>query len=88
MPEVIFAPESLSELNEWTKTKCRIATKILDLIANCLDTPFEGLGKPEALKYNLTGYWSRRIDEGNRLVYCVTEGNIEIYSCKGHYDGQ
>lgn len=76
MREIVFDVESLSELCDWTKTQCRIATKILDLIDDCVNTPFEGKGKPEALKYNLTGYWSRRIDEKNRLIYRVMDDRI------------
>lgn len=48
-------------------------------------SPFEGIGKPEPLKENLSGFWSRRIDEEHRLVYRVVNGNIEIAQCKGHY---
>jgi toxin YoeB len=49
-------------------------------------TPFEGLGKPEPLRFDLSGLWSRRIDKGHRLVYQVKNENIYIYSCKYHYD--
>ena len=47
---------------------------------------YHGLGKPEPLKGNLSGWWSRRIDEGNRIVYRINNGILEILSCKGHYD--
>lgn len=47
---------------------------------------FDGIGKPEPLRGNLSGFWSRRIDDANRLVYRVKEGVLEIVSCKGHYD--
>lgn len=47
---------------------------------------FEGIGKPEPLRGNLSGFWSRRIDDTNRLVYRVKDGILEIVSCKGHYD--
>ena len=49
-------------------------------------TPFEGKGKPEPLKYDLAGYWSRRIDREHRLVYQVSGNDILIYSCRYHYD--
>ena len=49
------------------------------------DDPFKGIGKPEALKENLTGFWSRRIDDTNRLVYAVEENSIAIISCRYHY---
>ena len=48
--------------------------------------PFEGLGKPEPLRGELSGFWSRRIDEKNRLLYRVSGDSLEILSCKGHYD--
>ena len=46
----------------------------------------QGIGKPEPLKENLSGYWSRRIDDTNRLVYRMVDGQVEVYQCKGHYD--
>jgi toxin YoeB len=63
----------------------KLVFKILELVAEIQKSPFEGKGKPEALKHNLSGYWSRRVNEEHRLVYKVTEENIEIYSCSGHY---
>jgi toxin YoeB len=63
----------------------KLVFKILELVAEIQKSPFEGKGKPEALKHNLSGYWSRRINEEHRLVYKVTEENIEIFSCSGHY---
>ena len=55
------------------------------LIEETKRTPFEGIGKPEQLKANLSGYWSRRIDDKNRLVYSVEEDSIIILSCRFHY---
>ena len=60
--------------------------RINKLIADVLRTPFEGIGKPEALKENLSGFWSRRIDDSHRLVYAVTETHITIIACRYHYD--
>ena len=59
--------------------------RINRLIKDTLSTPFKGIGKPEPLKENLSGYWSRRIDETNRLVYRVGEDYIKIISCRYHY---
>ena len=59
--------------------------RINKLIQNTLATPFEGIGKPEPLKENLSGYWSRRIDETNRLVYRVDDKYLKIISCRYHY---
>ena len=60
--------------------------KINQLVKDISRNPFEGIGKPEPLKENLAGYWSRRIDEEHRLVYIVEEDRVLIFSCKGHYD--
>lgn len=60
----------------------RINLLIKDIQRNC----FTGIGKPEPLKENLGGWWSRRIDEVNRIVYCEKDRTIIIASCKGHYD--
>jgi toxin YoeB len=49
-------------------------------------SPFEGIGKPEPLRGNFSGLWSRRIDEKNRLVYFISDDSIQIFSCKGHYE--
>ncbi|MBD5519780.1 MAG: Txe/YoeB family addiction module toxin [Lachnospiraceae bacterium] len=64
------------------KTQKRINALIKDIQRNT----FNGIGKPEPLRGNLSGMWSRRIDETNRLIYCEKDGAIIIASCKGHYD--
>lgn len=64
------------------KTLKRVNTLIKDIQRN----PFEGIGKPEALKRNLSGLWSRRIDDTNRIVYYQQEETIYIIACKGHYE--
>lgn len=65
----------------------RALKKIKDLMASIVETPYSGIGKPEALKYELSGLWSRRIDRENRLIYEVREEEkiIKIVSLKGHY---
>lgn len=55
------------------------------LLKDTLRTPFEGIGKPEPLKENLSGFWSRRIDEVNRLVYAVDDNRVTIIACRYHY---
>ncbi|MBP1678081.1 MAG: Txe/YoeB family addiction module toxin [Bacteroidetes bacterium] len=62
-----------------------VLRKINTLILEIIENPFSGTGKPEALKYELTGKWSRRINREHRLIYSVTESTIYIYSAKGHY---
>jgi toxin YoeB len=56
------------------------------LIDECRRNPFEGIGKPEALKHELQGLWSRRITDEDRLIYAASDDAIVIFSCKGHYD--
>ena len=68
--------------------KCKIKKHLKELIYYCQifkEIVLSGIGKPEPLKENLSGYWSRRIDEANRLVYRINNEQIEIVQCKGHY---
>ena len=69
----------------WQSQDKKTLKRINKLIQNTFTTPFDGIGKPEPLKENLSGYWSRRIDETNRLVYRVTDEYIKIISCRYHY---
>jgi toxin YoeB len=69
----------------WQQQDKKTLKKINKLIQNALVSPFDGIGKPEPLKENLSGYWSRRIDETNRLVYQVSDNYITIISCRYHY---
>ena len=70
----------------WFQEKDRqLLKRINQLIKDTLRTPFEGLGKPEPLKADLSGYWSRRINDEHRLVYGVTKTDLVIFSCRYHY---
>ena len=69
----------------WQSQDKKTFKRINKLIQNTLTTPFDGIGKPEPLKENLSGYWSRRIDETNRIVYRATDEYIKIISCRYHY---
>lgn len=80
-----FDPHSLEDLKYWVKADKKKALKILKLFDEVMRTPFEGTGKPEPLKYALSGCWSRRIDPENRLVYKVEENMIIVFSCRYHY---
>ena len=73
------------EYTEWYETDKNKFNRLNQLIKDVMRSPFEGIGKPEPLKEDLSGFWSRRIDEEHRLVYRVVDGNIEIAQCKGHY---
>ncbi|MBD2410631.1 toxin YoeB [Nostoc calcicola FACHB-389] len=82
MKKVAFEPEAFEQLGQWaTEDK-----KILELIRDIQRDPFAGIGKPEPLKYELQGYWSRRITDEHRLVYKVDEDLLIILSCKYHYE--
>ncbi|MBD2132762.1 Txe/YoeB family addiction module toxin [Sphaerospermopsis sp. FACHB-1094] len=70
----------------WGKEDKKVFKKILELIKDIQREPFSGIGKPEPLKYELQGYWSRRITDEHRLVYKVEEDVLIILSCKYHYD--
>ncbi len=71
---------------EWQQQDKKTLKRINTLIKDIQRNTFEGIGKPEALKGNLSGFWSRRIDEKNRIVYCQKDDFIIIASCKGHYE--
>ena len=69
----------------WQTQDKKTLRKINGLIDAVVSNPFEGIGKPEPLKENLSGYWSRRIDEANRLVYAVENSRVTIIACRYHY---
>lgn len=69
----------------WQNQDKKTLKRINKLITDCKRSPFEGIGKPEPLKENLAGFWSRRIDESNRLVYAVDEDYLTIIACRYHY---
>lgn len=81
-----FSYEAFEEYQEWIKTDKKVALKIGTLIQDILKNPFTGLGKPELLKGNLKGYWSRRISDEHRLIYKITNESIIIFACKLHYN--
>ncbi|OGU13369.1 MAG: toxin YoeB [Ignavibacteria bacterium GWB2_35_12] len=85
MRNILFQKDSFEEFLEWGNTDKKKQKKLGKLIVETIKNPFEGLGKPEPLKADLKGYWSRRIDEEHRLVYKVTVTSIIIISCKEHY---
>lgn len=80
-----WTPHAWEEYIDWQSFDKKIVKRINDLIKECLRTPFEGKGKPEPLKGDLSGYWSRRITEEHRLVYAVSNTEISIIQCKNHY---
>ena len=86
MSKITFTEQAFEEYMYWQTQDKKTLKRINTLLKEISRNPFEGVGKPEGLKGNLTGYWSRRIDETNRLVYRVEAGQVEVYQCKGHYE--
>lgn len=70
----------------WQSENKKVVKRINQLIKDIRRNPFDGIGKPEPLKGNLTGLWSRRIDEKHRIVYMIENETVLIFSCKGHYE--
>ena len=70
----------------WQIEEKKVLKKINSLIRDIERNHYEGTGKPEPLKHDLSGWWSRQIDETNRIVYRIKDNNLEISQCKGHYD--
>ena len=83
---VVFSKNSWEDYASWLKEDKNMLKKINELIKDIVRTPFEGKGKPEPLKYDVAGFWSRRIDREHRLVYKIEENELLILSCKYHYD--
>ena len=82
---IIFSSRAWEDYQYWIKHDKKKVDRINKLIKDALRNPLEGLGKPESLKLNLQGLWSRRIDEEHRLIYEYNEDNISIISCRHHY---
>ena len=89
--QIVFTTKARKDLDFWIKSGNKnILNKITDLIEDNQLHPFEGIGKPEQLKHQLSGKWSRRINQEHRIIYKVTEENtieiLDILSLKGHYE--
>ena len=85
MKQITFEGSAFQEFVEWAEQDKQTYQRIIALIKETVRQPFSGIGKPEPLKHQLKGYWSRRINKEHRLVYKVTENAIIIISCKYHY---
>jgi len=86
MRNIVFSPESFEHYRYWQEQDKNILDKLNRLLQECQRTPFVGTGKPELLKGNLRGYWSRRITQEHRLLYRVDEFNVFVVSCWFHYE--
>ncbi|HEV8047425.1 MAG TPA: Txe/YoeB family addiction module toxin [Terriglobales bacterium] len=83
--QAVFHTEFRQDLRHWIGTDRKTSLRIIELIEAVLRDPFDGIGKPEPLKYVLAGCWSRRITQEHRLVYRVSEGRIDFLQARYHY---
>ena len=81
----VFQPEFIEDLRYWVETDRRLAIRVFDLIKAILRDPFEGIGKPEPLKYLTPGAWSRRLTQEHRIVYLVRDDQIDFLQARYHY---
>jgi toxin YoeB len=84
--KITFSKNAWEDYTSWLIQDRKMLNKINDLIKDIQRTPFTGKGKPEPLKYDLAGLWSRRIGREHRLIYKVQDKEVFIYACKYHYD--
>lgn len=85
MRSIPFDPDGWEDFLYWLATDRKMARRITRLIAEIQRDPFGGIGKPEPLKGELSGYWSRRIDDEHRLVYRADTGEVKILKARYHY---
>lgn len=84
--KITFSQNAWEDYTSWQSEDKKILKKINSFIKDIQRNPYEGIGKPEPLKYDLAGLWSRRIDRDHRLVYQIIKNELLIYSCRYHYD--
>lgn len=85
MKELIVKKQAIDDLKYWSLTDTKLLKKIFELFEAIIRDPFTGIGKPEGLRGDLKGYWSRRINEEHRIVYNVTNDFVIVVSCRSHY---
>lgn len=83
---LVWEDDAWEDYLYWQTQDRKILKRVNLLIKDIRRSPFDGIGKPEPLKHNLSGWWSRRIDDTDRIVYYEQDGTIYIVSCRGHYD--
>lgn len=86
MNNITFTVRAWEDYLYWQMQDKKVLKRINQLLQDIIRNGYEGIGKPEPLKGDLAGYWSRRIDDKHRIVYCIKGEIIEVYQCKGHYD--
>ena len=85
MRRIAFHQTAFDDYSEWAKTDKKLFERIRRIITETAKTPFEGIGRPEPLKHELKGCWSRRIDREHRIVYQISPDKIRILACRYHY---
>lgn len=85
MRRIALDNNAIEDFEFWAQNNLKVLKKIAELFLSISKDPFHGIGKPEALKGDLKGYWSRRINEEHRIVYTVTDDSVIIISCRSHY---
>jgi len=83
--EAVFHPEFVEDLRFWVETNRKVALRALDLVEAVLRDPFQGIGKPEPLRFVLAGAWSRRLTEEHRIVYLVRSDRVDFLQARYHY---
>ncbi len=80
-----FSDNGWDDYLYWQAPDKKTLRRINELLQAVQREPFQGIGKPEALRYQLAGFWSRRIDDRHRLVYCLEQGTVIVVACRDHY---
>ncbi len=83
--EAVFQPEFREDLSYWVKTNRKTALRVLKIVEDVLRDPFEGIGKPEPLKYLGPGVWSRRLTQEHRIVYLIGDKRVDFLQARYHY---
>jgi toxin YoeB len=83
--QAVFQPEFLEDLEYWVQTDRKMALRLIKMVREILRYPFEGIGKPEPLKYEFSGAWSRRLNKEHRIVYLVSDEHINFLKGRYHY---
>ena len=83
--QTVFEPEFLEDLEYWVQTDRKMALRLIKMVREIMRDPFEGIGKPEPLKYEFSGAWSRRLNKEHRIVYLVSDDRIDFVKARYHY---
>ena len=83
--EAVFQPEFIDDLRYWVETDRKMALRAFEIIETVLRDPFQGIGKPEPLKYLAPGVWSRRLNQEHRIVYLVRDERVDFLQARYHY---